>query len=124
MHGRFDPVDAAIAAYNARDVEAFLACFDPHCVTEDGENKRLMAGRAEMRMRYQSLFDNSPNLHCEIIHRKRVGEYVVTEESFRGFLPGTHIKLTREVCIYRIDRVTGLIANMRFLRDPDWNTEA
>lgn len=124
MAAKTDPVERQIAAYNARDIEAYLVCFNPDCVMEDGENQRLMAGHVEMRARFRALFDHSPNLHCDIVHRKRIGDYVVTEESIRGVLPGTHINLTREVAIYRIDRNTGLIAHIRCLRDPDWNKAA
>ncbi len=113
----FDPVDAQLAAYNARDVEAFLACYRPDCVIDDGEGVRLMSGHADMRARYQALFDGSPNLHCTIVHRTRIGDYVLDEESISGRLPGTKPELRRAVVIYRIDQTTGLIAHVRFLRD-------
>ena len=113
---KFDPVETQLAAYNARDIDAFVACYNPNCPIDVGEDTRLMTGHAEMRARYQALFDGSPNLRGEIIHRKRVGDYVVTEESLTGVLPGTHIVLRRELVIYRIDKVTGLIAHVRLLR--------
>jgi hypothetical protein len=113
---KVDPVDAQLAAYNARDVDAFLACYDPNCAIDDGQGIRLMTGHAEMRARYQSLFEGSPNLHCDIVHRTRIGDYVLDEESIRGRLPGTSPELRRAVVIYRIDGTSGLIAHVRFLR--------
>ena len=112
----FDPVDAQLAAYNARDVDAFLACYRADCVIDDGEGARLMTGHAEMRTRYRALFDGSPHLHCAIVHRTRIGDYVLDEESISGRLPGTQPELHRAVVIYRIDRASGLIAHVRFLR--------
>jgi hypothetical protein len=113
----FDPVDAQLAAYNARDVDAFIACYLPDCAIDDGQGTRLMTGHADMRQRYHALFDGSPDLHCEIVHRTRIGDYVLDEESIRGRLPGTQPELRRAVVIYRIDRASGLIAHVRFLRD-------
>jgi len=114
---RFDPVDAQLAAYNARDVDAFIACYTADCTIDDGEGTRLMTGHDEMRARYRALFDASPNLHCEIVHRTRIGDYVLDEESISGRLPGTQPELRRAVVIYRIGRASGLIAHVRFLRD-------
>ncbi len=113
----FDPVDAQLAAYNARDVDAFIACYCPDCAIDDGAGSRLMTGHAEMQVRYQALFDGSPNLHCVIVHRTRIGDYVIDEESISGRLPGTQPALRRAVAIYRIDRASGLIAHVRFLRE-------
>lgn len=113
----FDPVEAQLAAYNARDVDAFIACYCVDCAIDDGAGKRLMTGHTEMRARYRALFDGSPNLHCEIVHRTRVGDYLIDEESISGRLPGTTPELTRAVVIYRVDTASGLISHVRFLRD-------
>lgn len=110
-----DPVDAQLAAYNAHDVDAFMACYTADCVIEDGAGARLMTGHVEMRPRYQSLFANSPKLHCDIVSRVRIGSYVIDEERITGRVPD----LRRAVVIYRIDRASGLIAHVRFLREAD-----
>ncbi len=112
-----DPVEAQLVAYNARDVEAFVACYTVDCAIDDGAGARLMAGHAEMRARYRALFDGSPNLHCDVVHRTRIGDYVIDEESISGRLPGTMPELKRAVVIYRIDAASGLISHVRFLRD-------
>jgi hypothetical protein len=108
-----DPVDAQLAAYNAHDVEAFMVCYALDCVIEDGAGNRIMAGHAEMRPRYQALFANSPQLHCEIVSRIRIGEYVIDEERITGRVPD----LRRAIVIYRIDSGSGLISHVRFLRE-------
>jgi hypothetical protein len=111
----FDPVDTQLAAYNAHDVDAFMACYTRDCVIEDGAGNRLMTGHDDMRPRYQALFANSPALHCEIDSRVRIGQYVIDEERITGRVPD----LRRAVVIYRIDAASGLIAHVRFLRETD-----
>ena len=113
----FDPVEAQLAAYNARNVEVFLACYTTECVIEDGAGARLMQGHSEMRSRYRALFDGSPNLHCTIAQRTRIGEYVIDEENITGRLPGVQPQLRRAVVIYHIDQASGLIDHVRFLRE-------
>jgi len=118
-HIDFDPVETQLKAYNGRDVEAFLACYTENCAIEDGAGKRLMTGHAEMRPRYHTLFDGSPNLDCVIVNRIRIGSYVIDEESISGRLPGIHPEMHRAVAIYHLDSLTGLIDRVRFLREFD-----
>lgn len=106
-----DPVQAQLDAYNAHDLEAFLACYTDTCVVDDGEGNRLVTGKAEMRTRYQALFASSPALHAEVVHRIRIGEYVLDEERITGRVPA----LNHAVAIYRVR--DGLITHIRFLRE-------
>jgi len=78
-------VAAQVDAYNARDLDRFLECFSPDAVIEDGRGHVLMRGREAMRVVYGQLFAQSPELHCEIRQRIRVGCYVVDEEMITGF---------------------------------------
>lgn len=109
----FDPVETQLAAYNARDIETFLSCYTDACVVEDGEGKRLLAGHEQMRERYETLFADSPKLHADVVHRTRIGRYVIDEEVISGRVPD----LRRAIAIYRIDSATGLIEHVRFLRE-------
>lgn len=105
-------VDAQLAAYNARDVDAFLACYTSDCVVDDGLGVRLLTGHAEMRPRYVGLFASSPKLHCDIVSRVVIGDFVIDEERITGRVP----EMNRAVVIYRIDQAMGLISHVRFLR--------
>lgn len=109
------PVDAQLAAYNAHDVDAFMVCYALDCVIEDGAGERLMTGHAQMRPRYAALFASSPNLHCEIASRICIGDYVIDEERITGRVPD----LRHAVVIYRVDKQSGLISHVRFLRETD-----
>lgn len=107
-----DPVDAQLAAYNARDVEAFLDCYTADCVAEDGDGNRLMAGHAEMRERYAAMFAASPNLQCKILHRIRIGRHVIDHEEITGRVPDFRYA----VAIYRLTADGSRIEHIRFYR--------
>lgn len=105
-----DPVVAQLAAYNTRDLEAFLACFAPDCVVEDGRGTVLMRGRDQMRARYGEMFAANPGLHCQLVHRTRVGAWVLDEERVTGRGPGElHV-----VVVYRVEGEQ--IVHVRMLR--------
>lgn len=84
-----DPVQQQLDAYNARDLDAFLACYAPDVVVETAAGQRMMEGRDGMRAVYGPLFANSSDLRAEVVARIAVGEFVVDEERVRGLnLPG------------------------------------
>ena len=106
-------VDRQLAAYNARDIDTFMACYTADCAVEDGSGASIMSGHAEMRPRYQLLFASSPNLHCDITSRICIGDYVIDEERITGRVPD----VGRAVVIYLVSKPSGLISHVRFLRD-------
>jgi hypothetical protein len=106
----FDPVQAQLDAYNARDVDRFVRCFAPTIVCEDGEGKRLFVGNAMMRARYAVLFAESPNLHCELRTRVRVGEYVMDEIG----VTNRDGEIVHAMVIYHVRGA--VITHIRFLR--------
>jgi len=111
MMERVDSVVRQVQAYNARDLEGFLACYAEDVVIEDAEGKALMRGLQAMRSRYGLLFTDSPEPHAEIVTRIRVGRYVIDEEWVTG-TPGGDV---HAAAIYRLDD-DGLIDRVRFLR--------
>ena len=108
-----DPVQAQLEAYNAGDVERFLAGYAADCTVDDGAGNRLLTGHAEMRPRYEALFKNSPDLHCELVKRTRIGSYVIDEEAITGRVPA----MSHAVVIYLVKN--GVIEHVRFLRETD-----
>jgi hypothetical protein len=106
-----DAVERQVEAYNARDVEAFVACYAEEVAFEDADGGVQASGRDDMRKDYAELFERCPDLHAEIVTRIRVGPYVVDEERVSGHLvAGLHV-----VAVYRLDE-DGLIDRVRFLR--------
>lgn len=79
-----DPVQHQLEAYNARDVDAFLEAYSPDVRIEDGSGEEILSGLEEMRIFYESLFENSPELRCEVGNRLSVGNWVIDEEEVSG----------------------------------------
>lgn len=98
-----DPVQAQVDAFNARDVDAFLAAYAPDAVIEGPDGAVMMGGHEPMRAFYGQLFDLSPDLHVEIPTRIRVGAFVIDEEQTTGFvLEGFPTEIHAAV-LYRLD---------------------
>ncbi|MBC7623825.1 MAG: nuclear transport factor 2 family protein [Aeromicrobium sp.] len=110
-----DPVEAQLQAYNARDVDAFMACYTDDCVVDDADGVRMMAGHAQMRERCIALFAGSPNLHCTIVTRIRIGEYVMDEERITGRLSTPAGDTQHAVAVYKLRG--NKICHVRFYRD-------
>ena len=110
-----DSVQDQLIAYNAHDIDAFMANYTNDCIVEDGAGNRLLTGTTEMRPRYAALFAASPNLHAEVVKRIRIGEYVIDEEIITGRIPN----LRHAVAIYHL-RIVGTlqkIDHVRFYRE-------
>ena len=69
-------IQRQLAAYNAKDIESFLATYavDAEQYTLHGE--RLAIGHAEMRPRYLARF-TEPDLNARLISRTVMGNVVV-----------------------------------------------
>ncbi|MGZ4163685.1 MAG: nuclear transport factor 2 family protein [Tumebacillaceae bacterium] len=106
------PVRRQLEAYNNRDIEAFMSCYAPTCVVEDGEGNVLMENWDVMKASYADLFVASPELHCTIVARTVVGNYVLDEEHVTGRRGNTGVG--HVVAVYRV--ADGLIQHVRFLR--------
>ena len=110
------PADAAqrqLDAYNARDVEAFLAAYASDCTVRSFPSGTvLMDGREAMRERYATLFADHPDLHCELVHRVEHECFVIDHEHVTGLKDD---EVVYAVAMYEVR--DGLIANVWFLRD-------
>jgi hypothetical protein len=107
-----DIIEEQVLAYNARDLDRFIATYSPEVVIEDGENNVLMRGHDQMRERYGALFEANPQLHGRILTRLRIGKYTVDEEEVTGrrnFPTPVHA-----IVIYRVEE--DKIVHVRVLR--------
>jgi len=92
-------VQRQLEAYNAGDVDAFLATYDPDIELFNFPGERHTQGLDAMRATYGKLFEANPGLHAEI--RKRIvrGRYVIDHEAISGTAQG----LTFEaIAIYEV----------------------
>ena len=105
-----DPVQHQLEAYNARDVEAFLEAYSADVRVETGSGKEILGGWDEMRGFYEGLFENSPDLHCEVVNRVSVGSWVIDEEEVSGLQADGFPEELRAVVAYRVnDGKIGLV---------------
>jgi hypothetical protein len=78
-----DPVVAQLAAYNAHDVDAFVACYAVDATIANGDGRVLLSGHAQMRESYGHLFEQHPDVHADVSERLREGAWVVDHELVR-----------------------------------------
>ncbi|AMW05910.1 hypothetical protein GEMMAAP_16140 [Gemmatimonas phototrophica] len=110
---RMDPVTAQIDAYNARNLEAFLACFSQEVVVEDATDHKLIDGKAALRGLYATVFDNSPELRLSVTNSIRVGEYVINDEHVYGFNLHGYDATSHKAVVYHVKQ--GIINHVRVL---------
>ena len=107
-------VQRQLDAYNAKDLEAWLATYAAEARQYEHPGKLLASGRAEIRARTAPRF-NEPNLHAKLIKRTVMGSVVIDHEDVtRTFPEGPgQIEL---VCIYLVEQ--GLIQSASFVFGP------
>ncbi len=102
---------AQLDAYNARDLERFLAVYHPDVIVARKPSGEIIAkGREAMRPRYAKLFASSPELHCHLLKRTVHGRFVVDHELVTGVKDRPYI---HAVAVYQVD--DGLITRVWFL---------
>lgn len=78
-------VERQFAAYQARDLEAFVSTYAPDAVvTRLGEAVPTAAGHGQLREAYGRLFAGNPGLRCELVDRFVKGDIVVDREKVSG----------------------------------------
>jgi hypothetical protein len=75
-------VQAQVEAYNARNIDAFLATYTDDVQVFEHPGKLLVSGATQMRERYTARF-KEPNLHATILKRIVMGNYVIDHERVR-----------------------------------------
>ncbi len=97
-------------AYNARDLQAFLATYSPEIKIYNHPDSLLFSGLEKMQEVYKPLFDNVPNLHCEIVNRIVLGRFVIDREKVTGLPNGQTIN---GVALYKVQ--AGVIQRVWFI---------
>lgn len=76
-----DVVARQVEAYNAGDLEGFLACYAPDVVVRSGSDGTVLSdGIAALRTTYDGWFGSLPGLRAEVVTRLERGTWVVDEE--------------------------------------------
>ena len=72
--------DEQLAAYNNRDIEAFLVPYSDTVKVFDGSGNLLYQGKETMKAQYGAMFERTPGLHCNLLNRIAVNETVIEHE--------------------------------------------
>ena len=98
-------VQDQLDAYNARDVERFVATYAPDAVVLRLPLGEVLAqGTGPLRETYGRLFEGSPDLRCTLLSRTVEGPWVVDHELVTGIAGRPYL---HAVALYRVER--GLI---------------
>lgn len=77
------PADLAqrqLNAYNQRNIEAFLEPYADDVEIYSHPNTLISKGKEAMRNTYKTMFERTPNLHCELENRIVQGNVVIDKE--------------------------------------------
>lgn len=105
-------VQRQLDAYNAHDLEAFLATYSPEIEIFDISDAASpqMAGIPAMREAYGGMFASLPNLRCDLGNRIADGAFVIDHEICAMGAPGDPPQ--RAIAIYQVEN--GLIRRVWF----------
>jgi len=96
-------------AYNARDLEAFLAPYSDSVKLYNFPNQLMMQGKEAMRKQYGEMFKRLPELHCRLVNRMVQGNTVIDQESVTGMGD----KPVTAIAIYQVEK--GKIVKVTFI---------
>lgn len=75
-----DLAQRQLNAYNLRNIDAFLEPYADDVEVYQYPNTLQFKGKETMRKTYSQLFENIPNLHCELVGRIVQGNVVIDKE--------------------------------------------
>jgi len=100
-----------LIAYNQGDIESFLDQYSDDVKVYRYPDKLLYEGKENMRTRYAKMFEELPDLHCNLLNRISQGNVVIDHEEVtteKGKPP------FYAIAVYTIK--DGKIAEVRFLQ--------
>ena len=81
-------VQASIDAYNAHDLEAYIATYAPAATFNQLGGRTLLDSRDAMKGFYRQFFEARPTVRCEIRQRSVMGPFVVDLQEISGEISG------------------------------------
>ncbi|WP_339624474.1 nuclear transport factor 2 family protein [uncultured Winogradskyella sp.] len=102
-------VQKQLDAYNARDIDAFMATYTADIELYNFPETLRSKGQEPMRKSYMEFFKNTPNLNCQILKRIVIGNKVIDHE-----LVTANGNTFKAVAVYEVEN--GLIRKVTFIR--------
>ena len=95
-----DLAQIQLNAYNARQLEPFLAVYSPDVEVYEFPDKLMFRGKEKMRQRYAAFFAKAKKLHARLVGRVQRGRFVVDQEDVVTGIPGR--QRLRALAIYEV----------------------
>jgi len=92
-------VQQQLNAYNARDIEAFLATYSRDIQIYNFPDSLRYSGLDQIERVYRRLFERTPALHAQIKNRMVLGNYVIDRERVTGF---ANNRVINAIAIYEV----------------------
>ena len=94
-------IQKQVESYNSRNLSDFLSCHHPEVQLYNfSEPVPFAVGIPSVRKIYQTVFDTSPNLHTEILHRMVLNNTVIDHEIVTGRAGVERLEI---IAIYEIE---------------------
>lgn len=106
-----DVVQRQLEAYNAQDMDTFLATYAPDCQICDLNGAVTQNGREDIRARYSAMFAQYPQNKARLVNRISLGDVVIDHEDVTRGPDGPKLEA---VAIYTVKN--GLIARVDFVK--------
>lgn len=108
-------IQKQVETFNARDLEAFVACYSEDVMVKNFPNDTLYTGKQKMINNYREFYKKTPSIEVKVAARIIIGSIVIDQEvvTIEG-------KQNQQVAIYETD---GLIKSMSFIRDTETSTD-
>ncbi len=111
MSAVVDVVQRQLEAYNAQDLEAFLATYAPDCQICDLNGAVTQSGHGDIRARYAAMFAQYPENKARLVNRMALGDVVIDHEDV---VRGPNGPQLEAIAIYTVKN--GLIARVDFIK--------
>jgi putative hydrolase of HD superfamily len=86
-------VDRQIAAYNAQDLEGFLATYADSVAVQNLGDTVTVEGKASLRQSTKDWFARAPQARSEVLDRMVMGPFVVDHERLTGVPDGSPVEV-------------------------------
>lgn len=106
-----DVVQRQLEAYNAQDLEVFLATYAPDCQICDLNGAVTQNSHGAIRARYAAMFAQYPENKARLVNRMALGNVVIDHEDV---VRGPNGPRLEAIAIYTVR--DGLIARVDFVR--------
>ncbi len=109
-----DLADRQLSAYNARDIDAFCACYADDVVVLDADGQQTIKGMQAFRPRYAALFAEHVLVRGEIVARICRAPHLVEHEVWRRQKTADEAVQSGDVLVRYTER-NGRIAVVQFM---------